>query len=175
MVPKPVATDAGQPPASAQLQDRDHALRSVVQHLRVIFRSVQEHSRWVEKQCGVSAAQLWAMWELFAEPGLPVSRLSRALSVHQSTASNMLDKLEKKGLVRRERSGPDQRVVRLFLTPEGVALLAMAPRPAQGALTDALHQLPDHVVSDLETGLVMLLAAMRVKDEKAAMHPLSEP
>lgn len=174
-MPEPAKAHLGQEPATTQLQGRDQTLRAVVQHLRVIFRSIQEHSRWVEKQCGVSAAQLWAMWELFAEPGLPVSRLSRALSVHQSTASNMLDKLERKGLVRRERSGPDQRVVRLFLTPEGVSLLAMAPRPAQGALTDALQHLPDQVVTDLESGLAMLLAAMRVKDEKAALHPLSEP
>jgi DNA-binding MarR family transcriptional regulator len=159
----------------SQQPSREQTLRAVVQHLRVIFRSIQDHSRWVEKQCGVSAAQLWAMWELFAEPGLPVSRLSRALSVHQSTASNMLDKLEKKGLVRRERSGPDQRVVRLFLTPEGVSLLAEAPRPAQGALTDALQQLPDQTTQSLEYGLAALLAVMRGKDEKAAMHPLSEP
>ncbi|MGE0082516.1 MAG: MarR family transcriptional regulator, partial [Thiohalomonadaceae bacterium] len=41
-------------------EDREQALRSVVQYLRVVFRSIQEHSRWVEKQCGVSAAQLWA-------------------------------------------------------------------------------------------------------------------
>jgi DNA-binding MarR family transcriptional regulator len=175
MVPESVKPDAAPQGPADPLQGRDQVLRAVVQHLRVIFRSIQEHSRWVEKQCGVSAAQLWAMWELFAEPGMPVSRLSKALSVHQSTASNMLDKLEKKALVRRDRSGPDQRVVRLFLTPQGVALLAEAPRPAQGALTDALQQLPDQTVRDLENGLGLLLTAMRVKDEKAAMHPLSEP
>ena len=168
-------TNATPAPGAEQLPSRDQSQRAVLQNLRVIFRSIQEHSRWVEKKCGVSAAQLWAMWELFAEPGLPVSSLSKALSVHQSTASNMLDKLERKGLVRRDRSGPDQRVVRLYLTAEGVDLLAEAPRPAQGALTDALQRLPDQVVGELETGLVLLVGAMRIKDQKAAMQPLSEP
>jgi DNA-binding MarR family transcriptional regulator len=171
---EPNMTSAASNPVPEQ-PTREQSQRAVLQSLRVIFRSIQEHSRWVEKKCGVSAAQLWAMWELFAEPGLPVSSLSKALSVHQSTASNMLDKLEKKGLVRRERSGPDQRVVRLFLTAEGVALLAEAPRPAQGALNDAMQRLPDQLVRDLETGLVQLVGAMRIKDQTAAMQPLSEP
>jgi len=156
---------------------REESVRAVLRHLRVIYRSSQEHSRWVERQCGVSATQLWAMWELFAEPGLTVSSLSRLMSVHQSTTSNMLDKLEAKGLVKRDRTGPDQRLVRLFLSADGVALLAEAPRPAQGALNDALalQRLPDHVLKELEGALTQLMGAMRIKDEKAAMKPLSEP
>jgi DNA-binding MarR family transcriptional regulator len=166
--------DPRSPGLTEPLPSRDQSVRAVLQHLRIIFRAIQEHSRWVETQCGVSAAQLWAMWELFTEPGLPVSRLSHVLSVHQSTASNMLDKLERKGLVRRERGGPDQRVVRLYLTSEGTALLANAPRPAQGALTDALQRLPDQVLKEVESGLVMLVGGMRVKDQKAALQPMTD-
>ncbi|KPK40176.1 MAG: hypothetical protein AMJ69_03215, partial [Gammaproteobacteria bacterium SG8_47] len=53
--------------------NRAERVNRIVQDLRVVFRTVQAHSRWVEKQCGVSGAQLWAMWELFASPGLKVS------------------------------------------------------------------------------------------------------
>ena len=115
--------------------ERDAHVRSIVQQFRIIFRSIQDHSRWVERQCGVSAAQLWAMFELSAHPGIRVSELSKALSIHQSTASNMLDKLEKKGLVARKRKSSDQRVVRLYLTDKGAELVAPAPRPAHGALS----------------------------------------
>jgi DNA-binding MarR family transcriptional regulator len=113
------------------------------------------------------------MWELFAEPGQRVSQLSQVLSIHPSTASNLLDKLERKALVRRERAGPDQRVVRLYLTDSGAALLGHAPRPAQGALTDALLRQSDQVLAELDADLARLVAAMRVKDESAALQPLS--
>lgn len=149
-------------------------VRSVLQNLRRVFRSIQAHSRWVEKQCGVSAAQLWAMWELFTEPGLRVSDLSTIMSIHQSTASNMLDKLEDKGLVRRERRGPDQRVVRLYLTEEGTHLLADAPRPAQGALTHSLQQLSDDTLGQLETGLDRLIRSMDADDSETGLEPLSD-
>jgi DNA-binding MarR family transcriptional regulator len=148
--------------------------RAVLQDLRVVVRSIQEHSRWVEEQCGVSSAQLWALWELFTMPGLKVSELSRTLTVHPSTTSNMLDKLEDKGLVCRRRAGPDQRVVRLYLTEAGVALLANAPRPAQGALNDALQRLSDESLMRLADGLNSLVAAIRIKDPSAALRPLPE-
>lgn len=155
-------------------EGREEQARQVLQALRIVFRSVQAHSRWVESQCGVSATQLWALWELFAEPGRNLAQLGAALSIHPSTASNLVDKLRKKGLVRKQRSGPDQRVVRLYITAAGSELLAQAPRPAQGALIDALGRLSDQSLLQIGAGLAELLAAMKVKDASAALRPLSE-
>ena len=153
---------------------REAYMRSIVQGLRVVFRSIQEHSRWVEKQCGVSAAQLWAMWELYAHPGLRVSELSRALSIHQSTASNLLDKLERKELIQRQRRGPDHRVVQLYLTDKGRNLVEHAPRPAQGALSSGLMALPDPVLAGLNDNIAALVKAMDLADHTAALEPLSD-
>lgn len=163
----------GESKASAS-ESREERARQVLQTLRIVFRSVQAHSRWVEKQCGVSATQLWALWELFAEPGQNLAQLGTALSIHPSTASNLIDKLRKKGLVRKQRSGPDQRVVRLYVTAAGSELLAQAPRPAQGALIDALGRLSDQSLYQISAGLADLLAVMRIKDISAALQPLSE-
>jgi len=147
---------------------------AVLQKFRLVFRSAQKHFHWVEKQCGVSGAQLWALWELCESPGLSVSELARAMSIHQSTASNLLDKLEHRKLIRRERKGPDQRIVRLFATPSGLAVVSKAPRPARGVLPDALGQLPESELRSLDASLNALVSLMRIRDERAAMTPLSE-
>ena len=133
---------------------RFQRFQTILKDLRIIFRSSQAHAKWVEKECGLSSAQLWMMWELFTSPGLKVSELATILSIHPSTCSNMLDKLQKKDLVRRDRNNPtDQRVVELTLTEAGIQLLATAPRPAQGVLADVLLRLPDETLAKLETGL----------------------
>ena len=151
---------------------RAEVSKNIVQDLRVVVRTIQAHSRWIEKQCGVSGVQLWAMWELFAFPGQKVSDLSKALFIHQSTASNMLDKLEVKDLIRRDRSGPDQRVVRLFLTKKGTELLSEAPRPAQGAVQDALKRMSDEELSSLRKGLDALIGQMSISEEGAELKPI---
>ena len=152
---------------------REILTKDIVQNVRVVVRSTQAHARWIEKSSGISGAQLWTMWELFTNPGQKVSELSRALSIHQSTASNMLDKLEEKKLIRRQRGGPDQRVVQLFLTSKGVELLSDAPRPAQGAIIDALNCMSDDDLCKLNEGLVALLGHMKVAEENAALNPLN--
>jgi DNA-binding MarR family transcriptional regulator len=154
------------------MNDRQEHMKNITQKLRVVFRAVQAHSKIVERQCGLSSAKLWMMWELFATPGLKVSELARALTIHPSTCSNMLDQLEDKGLVRRDRSKIDQRAVHLYLTEEGARVLAKAPRPAQGTLSDALEQLSDETLQNLEDGLNTLIDAMKVKDEKDGLVPI---
>jgi DNA-binding MarR family transcriptional regulator len=148
--------------------------QTILKDFRIIFRSIQAHSRWVEKESGLSAAQLWVLWELFNEPGLTVSGLAKALAIHQSTCSNMLDKIQKKELIHRDRSLDDQRVVRLYLTEKGSTLLAKAPRPAQGALSDVLLRLPDQVLLELEAGLNQCVDGLKIVDDQAGMLPMGE-
>lgn len=148
--------------------------RAVIQQLRIVYRAMQEHSRWVERQCGVSAAQLWALGELATRPGARVSELSQALALHQSTTSNLLDKLEKKGLVERRRGGPDQRVVQVHLSAAGQAIVDRAPQPAQGAIAAALARLPEAELTSLGHGLTELINRMDGADRAAAMLHMTD-
>ena len=151
---------------------RFQRFQAILKDLRIIFRASQSHARWVEKECGLSSAQLWMMWELFNAPGLRVSELAKILSIHPSTCSNMLDKLQKKELISRDRSDTDQRSVHLNLTEKGTSLLAKAPRPAQGVLADVLLRLPDDSLINLETGLKEFMQALRSYNEEDSMLPI---
>ncbi|MCA1790549.1 MAG: MarR family transcriptional regulator [Thioalkalivibrio sp.] len=162
---------------STQLVEESQAMgehdpvRSVIRQLRVIIRALQGHSRSVERACGISAAQLWALWELQRSPGLNVSDLSRQLSVHPSTASNLLDKLEQGGLVERRRRERDQRVVRLFVTDAGQELLTRAPAAPQGELNRALQNMDPGQLTALDNGLGSLVKTMASTEPRAGLHP----
>ncbi len=160
------ATD--QPARSA----REDRVALAVQRFRVVIRAIQTHSHSVLRQSGLSQAQLWLLWEVFGQPGLRVSELSQRLSIKPATASNLLDKVESKGLIRRERAGPDQRVVRIYITPEGAELLSRAPRPAQGALVDALGRLDDTYLGQLNEGLAALQDLLHGRHADDAHQPL---
>ena len=56
-------------------------------------------------------------------PGISQTALSRANGRDKSTLTPVLNDLEKRGLIRRQRTREDQRVYRLTLTPEGRKLL----------------------------------------------------
>jgi len=144
-----------------------------LRQFRVIFSAVRQHFQAVEKACGVSGAQIWAMSALRQSPGMKVSELAQAMSIHTSTASNLLDKIERAGLVRRERKHADQRVVQLYLTEKGEQALDKAPQPLTGMLTHALGQLSEDTLSRLNQDLATLIAHMGAVDYQAAQKPLS--
>lgn len=145
---------------------------SVLQRFRVLIRTAQRHSQWIEQQSGVTGAQLWALQELSERPGLRVGELGNLMALHQSTASNMIDRLESAALVRKERTAADQRVVRLYLTEKGSDLLALAPSPARGVLPEALRMLAAEDLTRLQGSLDILLKQIKDMDEGFGMQPL---
>ena len=145
---------------------------SVLQRFRVLIRTAQRHSQWIERQSGVTGAQLWALQELREAPGLRVGELANRMALHQSTASNMIDRLETSELIRKERTSADQRVVRLYLTEQGEALLARAPSPARGVLPEALRLLDHESLRNLQHDLDALLLQIKDLDAGFGMQPL---
>lgn len=146
--------------------------QAIIKQLRILFRAVQAHARSVETTCGLSSAQLWMLYEVSLSHGIKVTELASKLSIHRSTSSNMLDKLEKKNLLFRDRSKSDQRSVHLYLTPEGKELLHKAPSPPQGQLSNTLSKLTSEQLTDLETSLQTFIDALNFDDEKASTTPI---
>ena len=68
---------------------------------------------------GLSMAQYRALARLLDEPELPAGRLAEAADVQPGSMTQMLDGLERDGMVERRRSDADRRVVTVRLTPEG--------------------------------------------------------
>ena len=147
----------------------------VLEQFRIVFKSIRRHYQSVERRAGISGAQLWALAQIAGEPGIKVGELAGALAIHQSTASNLLRRLERLGLVTRKRQGRDQRTVKLYATGAGLKVLRRAPRPLIGVLQQALSDLPAASLSALRRELSRLIAVMKTKDiEAARAMPLSD-
>jgi len=144
-----------------------------LQKFRIIIGAVRQHSQALEAACGISGAQVWVLASIADAPDITVSQLSQALSVHVSTASNLLDKLARAGLVERIRSEEDRRVVRLRLTEAGSDILARAPRPLTGLIVDALEKMPSDALTRLDSELSCLIGNLNLVDRNAANVPLS--
>lgn len=159
------------PAAVAESAELARAQSLALQNMRVVIRAAQRHSTQIEKQCGVSGAQLWVMQELSEQPGLRLGALAASMSIHQTTASNLVDALAKRAYVKKARDQPDQRVVTLTLTEEGQAVLALAPQPARGLLPGALSRMDGDSLAQLNAGLAALLAVVAPDDHQAGLQP----
>lgn len=75
---------------------------------------------------GLKIAQLDILMNLYRHPGTSQHELARRLLVGRSNITMLLPQLEKQNLLRREGDAKDKRVMRLYLTVEGEALLMRA-------------------------------------------------
>jgi DNA-binding MarR family transcriptional regulator len=146
----------------------------VLKKFRIIYGSVRQHFREVEKSCGITGSQLWVMQEIGNTPGIGVSELAERLSIHQSTCSQLVEKLVVRELVVKERSREDQRRVGLRLTDGAAALVSKAPGPAEGVLPEALGALSPSALASLDESLEQLIRQLQVRDDKLAKRPLSD-
>lgn len=145
-----------------------------LKQFRVIFRSVKKHFQYIEKRCQVSGSQLWALAMVAEVPGIRVTELARKLSIHQSTASNLIDQLVQKKLMTKRRSSSDNRIVKLYVTKAGNEVVLQAPKPLRGILPDALEQLPPETLAQLNRCLEDLAQVMKSRDEEAGEIPLAD-
>jgi len=146
----------------------------VLRQFRLIFGAVRQHFREVESTCGVSGSQVWILRDVAAVPGIGVSRLAGRLSIHQSTCSQLVEKLVAAGMLSKLRSAVDQRRVGLRITPGGAQLLRRAPGPAEGMLPEALRQLPNVSLRTLQVNLDLLIEQLELSDTTNAKKPLAD-
>jgi MarR family transcriptional regulator, organic hydroperoxide resistance regulator len=67
---------------------------------------------------------------LWQEDGLPTSAIGEKLQQVGGTLTSVLDRMEERGLIRREREPADRRVCRIWLTDAGKNLETKLPRIA---------------------------------------------
>ncbi len=146
-------------------QDVVRALRGI----RRLVRTLQESARAVEGRTGITNAQLFLLRALGENPSLSLGELAAVGRTQQSTASIVVQRLVRNGLIRRERSPEDGRRVRLSLTARGRRKLRSAPVPPTTRLLDALQALSRGERGALIRGLRALESRMGQGTEEPGM------
>lgn len=129
------------------------------------------HERMAELGLSLTPVQFAALSALHLHPGTDQATVSGLVAYDRATLGKVIDRLEDRGLVRREVSRTDRRAKRLELTSEGRTLLETA-RPHVEALQDDM-------LSGLDAGerdtFLALLAKVTMAGNARSRAPLRTP
>jgi DNA-binding MarR family transcriptional regulator len=157
---------------ASESADSDYALEAL-RKFRLIYGSSKAHFRQIEKACGLSGAQVWALSEIHLAGPLRLTVLAQRLSVKQPTCSNLIEKLVQAGLVEKKKDTQDSRAILLHITKAGVDLVQRAPQPLEGILPAALRSLQPGVLLELNNTLDQLIDVMSHADDAMSSTPLA--
>lgn len=143
---------------------QDRILRSI----RRIMRSVDLYSHKLALESGVTVPQLSCLLRVVAAGPLTHKALAAEVELSASTLVGIVDRLEAKGLVRRERSSLDRRQVLISATEEGSILAARSPSPLQDRLAAALEDVPELERAAIALSLERIVELMQIGQVDAA-------
>jgi DNA-binding MarR family transcriptional regulator len=165
----PVLPTTDRPAAldNAPAPDPCHA---VLVALRRISHAADLHSKRLAKATGLSVAQFVVLQTVRDGGLLTAGQIARAVSLSQGTITLILDRLEERGLVARQRSTRDRRVIHLQLTEAGAAALRQTPPLLRERFIARFRALPAAEQQRLVAALDQV-AAMMGEDEPDALAP----
>jgi DNA-binding MarR family transcriptional regulator len=106
-------------------------IHDVLIALRRLIRAADIHSKRLVKTAGLTAPQLLLMQSIRSSGDATVGELAKLINLSQATVTTVIDRMENRELVFRQRSEVDKRKVYVYLTPKGETLLDNAPTPLQ--------------------------------------------
>lgn len=99
--------------------------------LRQIIRAIDMHSKQLVKKYGLTGPQLMVLKEIRGDEDINIGRVAKKVSLSQATVTNIIDRLETRGMVTRERSSRDKRRVIVRVTEKTEELLDTNPSVLQ--------------------------------------------
>lgn len=132
----------------------------VMAALRRIIRAIDLHSKALVQRYGLTGPQLVVLKALVDMSPRSVSALAAAVNLSQATVTGILNRLERKAMVTRERDLKDKRKVLVSPTPAAEDALAGAPPLLQEHFTAAFANLADWEQTQILSSLQRIVSLM---------------
>lgn len=140
--------------------------------LRRIIRSINLENKRVEKEYGLSSAQLLCIGFLIKQDDFKATQtqIKNYLKLNSSTVSVLITKLQKSGHVARLPKAGDRRTTLISLTSEGAKIIKEVPVVMHEKLSQNLNKLSEVELLEIKTALDTLIKVMGI--EKIDASPL---
>ncbi len=115
----------------------------VMKSIRRIVRAIDMRSKKVARETGLTIPQIVILHAVKELGMVTTAALSKHADLSPATTVLILDKLESRGLVTRQRSAADRRIVHTTLTDKGMQILFDAPPVFDWAFSRRFADLSD--------------------------------
>jgi DNA-binding MarR family transcriptional regulator len=144
------------------------AIEDVLIALRRVIRATDLHSKHLVKTTGLTAPQIMLLQAIRDKGQASIGELANDISLSQATVTTIVDRLEKRDLVYRQRSNEDKRKVYVYLSDSGSEVLKTAPLPLQENFTRRFSNLQEWEQSMILSSLQRVAVMMDAQDIDAS-------
>lgn len=146
------------------MQNKHEVISHIMDNIRRVFQILNEQSQRVKQETGLTGPQLWTIRVIHEHGPINISDIAGRMYIHPTTVLGIVDRLEARGLVSRNRSKDDRRVVWVELTQDGKDLVQSVPEVVQGLLGARLEGIALNDLAEIDEGIDHLVKIFGVQD-----------
>ncbi len=128
--------------------------------LRMISAHIKQKGREILNDFSITPPQFVALQWLFEQNEMTIGDLSNKMYLAYSTTTDLIDRMEKNGLVQRVRDPKDRRVVRIQKLDKGYEIIEEVIKRRQNYLKELTEQFSDQEIENLHQSLHLLYDKM---------------
>lgn len=136
--------------------------------LRRVIRAIDLHSRKLVQTHGLTGPQALILKEVVHRRDATVGQIAQQVSLSQATVTDILNRLERRGLIQRERSHDDRRRVHIRPSDAAIQITEQAPPLLQERFSARFAELQDWEQSLLLASLQRIASMMDAEGLDAA-------
>lgn len=129
--------------------------------LRMVAGIIKHKGRVILKEFDITPPQFVALQWLSEEGDLTIGELSTKMYLAFSTTTDLVDRMEKNGLVQRVKDQNDRRVVRIHLLDPGAILIEKVIARRQNYLREIFQDFSQDEIDSLGDSLKLLYDKMK--------------
>lgn len=142
--------------------------KDILVSLRKIIQAIAIHSKDLNRNFGLTGPQLMVLQEISAHNEMTVTKLAGLISLRQTTVTDILNRLERKGLVQRQKDSNDRRRALILLTEKCREILDNAPSPLQDLFVKRFSHINEWEKFMLMSSMRRMVDLMAVQEVQAA-------
>ena len=146
------------------MQNKHDVISNITDNIKRVFQILNEQSQRIKQETSLTGPQLWAIRVVHEHGPINISDIAKRMYLHPTTVLGIIDRLEARGLVSRNRSKDDRRVVWLELTQGGKDLVQSTPEVVQGLLGARLEGIAFNDLTEIDEGIGHLVKIFGVQE-----------
>lgn len=143
----------------------DPVVLQIARRLRQITHEVDRYSKYMQENYHITIPQLVCLREIYENGPIALGALSKIVYVNSSTVTGIVDRLEKRNLVRRTRVSKDRRQIHVEITEEGLEFIANAPGPLEEKFAQRISKLDKDEVKAILFAIEKLVSMLNPSEE----------
>lgn len=141
----------------------DQYVADVESILRMVNMVIRKRGREILESFNVTPPQLDAL-NFLKRTSLTMGELGQKMYLACSTATDLIDRMERNGLIVRERDASDRRVIRLHITERGREVISSVIDARKRYLAEVLASVPEEDRLSFKQTLAMLHDLMKAAE-----------